>query len=379
MIVVDSSMEGGHLLGQGSYGCAFTPPLLCKSYKLQKQGKVGKVTGTEDANREIQIANILRRYPLVNNYILLPDPESCEPAPIKDQKDREIKDCESIMRTNEYKVKWNQTKQLFIPYGGKNPLGNLLLASNIHPKYFSFFDFLRHVLEAGSLLLNAGVCHFDLHPNNFIQDRYGVVRLLDLGQAFDVRHITQETVDSRWKVLVFGNESDAPNSMVTNAEAPEITVINAMRNGYSLEEAIEKVVRGKAIFGEIEKYMGISKETQKRELKEFFISSESVLQKDWVQFWKLYWPGFDSWSIGALALNILKYQMTWLEFIQGEWQQKQSMVNLTIKGLLHPNPRKRLDCMEALFLFDPNNNWIRRFGKPWLEKRQEIRARLTKN
>lgn len=369
-------MEGGHLLGQGSYGCAFTPPLLCKSYKVQKQGKVGKITLTSDANREIQIANLLRRYPLVNNYILLPDPESCEPAPIKDQTDRDIKDCEAIMRTNDYKVKWQDTKQLFIPYGGRQPLGNLLLASNIHPKYFSFFDFLRHVLEAGSLLLNAGVCHFDLHPNNFIQDRYGVVRLLDLGQAFDVRHITQETVDSRWKVLVFGNEKDAPNSMVTNAEAPEITVINAMRNGYSLEEAIERVVKGKAIFGEIEKYMGISKETQMRELKQFFTTSDSVQQKDWVQFWKLYWPGFDSWSIGALALNILKYQITWLEFIQGEWQQKQAMVNLTLKGLLHPNPRKRLDSMEALFLFDPSNNWIRRFGKPWLEKRQAIRQKI---
>lgn len=372
-------MEGGHLLGQGSYGCAFTPPLLCKSYKLQKQGKVGKVTMASEANHEIQIANILRSVPLVKNYILLPDPESCQPAPMKQQKDKEIKDCEAVVRTDEYKVKWEDTKQIFIPYGGKNPLGNLLLASNIHPKYFAFFEFMKHVLEAGSLLLNAGVCHFDLHPNNFIQDRYGVIRLLDLGQAFDVRNITQETIDSRWKILVFGNEKDAPNSMVINAEPPEITVINAMRNGYTLDEAIQYVVKGKTVFADIERYLGISKERQIQELKSFFTSSESVTKKDWVQFWKLYWPAFDSWSIGCLILNILKYQLSWIEFIQGDWQQKQAMVNLTLKGLLHPNPRKRLDCMEALFLFDPNNNWIRRFGKPWLEKRQQIRERLPKN
>ena len=372
-------MEGGHLLGQGSYGCAFTPPLLCKTYKGNKSGKVGKVTKDTDAQKEVEIANLLRSKPLVKNYILLPDPELCEPAPLKNQKDKEIKNCEAVMRENEYKVNWKETRQIFIPFGGKIPIGNLLLSSNIHPKYFAFFDMMKHVLEAGALLATSGVCHFDLHPNNFIQDNYGVVRILDLGQAFNARTIDEEVLRLRWKVLFFGSEKDAPHPVITNSEAPEITVMNAVRNGFETADAVKNVIQGKEIFNDIEKILGIPKTVSSKELQQFFDSSDSFKLGDYVGFWKYYWPGFDSWAIGCLLLTILSYQLSWTEFHQGEWQSKQQMTLLTLKGLLHPSPRKRLDCVEALFLYDPNNAWIRRFGKPWLEKRKEMRAKLPKN
>ena len=376
MIAIASSMEGGHLLGQGSYGCAFTPPLLCKKSKSIKKDKVGKITITKDANHEIAIANLLRQMPLVKNYILLPDPELCEPAPIQNQKDREIKDCEAVMRQNEYQIQWSEAKQIFLPFGGRNPLGNMIMDSNIHPKYFNFLKFMTHILEAGSLLLISGVCHFDLHPNNFLQDQYGVVRILDLGQAFNARHIDNEILDTRWKMLVFGFEETAPNPMVTNAEPPEITVINAMRNGYEIDAGINNVIVGKAIFGDMEKYLDMPKIKSLNELTAFFKSSESIQQEDWLQFWKLYWTGFDSWAIGCLLLTILQYQLSWTEFLQGEWQSKKSIVLMTLRSLLHPNPRKRLDCAEALFMLDPQNAWINRFGKSWLHQRQELRKKL---
>ena len=367
-------MEGGRLLGQGTYGCAFTPPLLCKS-KGTKHNPVGKVTLSKEANHEIEISNLLRKLPLVRNYFLLPDPESCDLKPLSEQKDKEIKDCEAISQLGEEKLEWTQTRQLFLPYGGKNPIGNMILASNIHPKFFPFFDFMKHVLEAGSMLLLSGVCHFDLHPNNFLKDQYNVVRILDFGQSFDVRHITQDIIDSRWKVLFFGNESDAPNPMVTNAEAPEITIMNSMRNGLLLDESIEKVVKGKEIFRDMEKVLGMTRGTSQAELQKFFTQSISAKTKDWLQFWKLYWTGYDAWAIGSLLLILLKYQLTWAEFVQGDWQNRRSFVLLALKGLLHPNPHKRLDCMEALFLFDPNNTWIQKFGKSWLGKRQALRQK----
>lgn len=369
-------MEGGRLLGQGSYGCAFTPPLLCKSKSVGRNTMVGKITLDKDAEQEIHIANLLRKRPLVKNYLLLPEPESCEPAPLSQQTDTEIKDCDATSRKNEYKVNWSSTRQLYLPFGGKNPLGNMIMNASIHPKYFPFFEFMKHTLEAGALLTTAGICHFDLHPNNFIQDPYGVVRILDLGQAFDSRTIDAYTVSSRWKQLMFGEEKDAPNPMVTNAESPEITIINAMRNGFILDDAIRHTVAGKAIFRDMERLLSIPAGRAQSELKEFFTSSETAQKRDWVQFFKLYWTGFDAWSIGAVLLNVLKYQVTWVEFQQGEWRQKQAMTKLTLQGLLNPNPRKRLDCVEALFLFDPNNAWIQSFGKSWLAKRQELRKKI---
>lgn len=373
------SMKGGHLLGQGSYGCAFTPPLLCKSGKTSNGKKVGKVTLKGEADHEIEVANLLRKVPLVKNYILLPDPEHCELVPMSKQKDKDVKDCEAVTRQNNYKIAWSDTRQIFIPFGGKTPIGNLLLASNLHPKYFPFFDFMKHVLEAGSTLLIGGVCHFDLHPNNFILDEYNVVRILDLGLAFNARSINQEIVDNRWKVLMFGREKDAPHEMVTNAEAPEITVMNAVRNGFSLVDAVNAVVEGKDIFTDMERYLGITKQQSKTTLLQFFRTSNAVSDGNTVDFFKLYWTGFDSWAIGCLILTVLKYQITFADFLQGEWQQRQSMTLLALKGLLNPSPRFRLDCLEALFLFDPNNEWVRQFGKGWLEQRKVLRGKITKN
>lgn len=366
-------MEGGRIIGQGSYGCVFTPPLLCKSKRTGKTGAVGKLTESTEAQNEIAIANLLRKSPLVQNYILLPEPESCEPAPLQQQKEKDLKDCGVLTRNNNYKLALKDSHQLFMPFGGRKAVGNMILAGNIHPKYFSFFPIMKHILEAGSLLLVSGVCHYDLHSNNFLLDSYGVVRILDLGQAFDVRKISEETVASRWKVLMFGQEREAPNPMVTNAEPCEITVINAMRNGYSLEDAVEKTVAEKEIFREMEKLLGFSKEEVISHLLQFFQTSDSVKKNNWVQFFKLYWTGFDAWSIGALLLHILSYQITWVEFVSGEWQQKAAMTKLALRGLLHPNPRKRLDCLEALFLFDPSNTWIQRFGKTWLSQRHAQR------
>lgn len=367
-------MEGGRLLGQGTYGCAFSPPLLCKA-KGFKHSPVGKVTLSHEANHEIQISNLLRKMPLSKNYFLLPDPESCDLKPISEQKDKEIKDCEAFAQQGNQRVQWSRARQIFLPYGGKDPLGNMILASNIHPKYFSFFDFMKHILEAGSMMLLAGVCHFDLHPNNFLKDKYNVVRILDFGQSFDVRQITDDTVDNRWKMLYFGNEADAPNPMVTNAEAPEITVMNSMRNGFLLEESIQKVVKGKQVFRDMEKLLGMTRGMSEAELQNFFSQSVSAKTQDWVQFWKLYWTGYDAWAIGSLLLTVLKYQLSWAEFVQGDWQTRSTFVTLALKGLLHPNPHKRLDCMEALFLFDPSNAWIQKFGKLWLERRQSLRQK----
>lgn len=367
-------MEGGRLLGQGTYGCAFTPPLLCKRKGL-KHEPVGKITLSKEAYHEIEISNLIRKMPLAKNYFLLPEPEPCEPLPVSQQKDKEIKDCEAITRKGDGKIEWTETKQIFLPYGGKDPIGTMILSTSIHPKVFPFFDFMRHVLEAGSMLLLAGVCHFDLHPNNFLKDRYDVVRILDFGQAFDARTIDRKTVDTRWKVLYFGGESDSPNPMVTNAEAPEVTVINGMRNGFLIEESIENVVKGKQIFQDMEKVLEMSQGNSQIQLTKFFRQSLAVSNQDWVSFWKLYWTGFDAWAIGSLILTVLKYQLSWAEFVQGDWQNRRTFVMLALKGLLHPNPHKRLDCMEALFLFDPSNKWIQRFGKPWLQKRQALREK----
>ena len=192
-------MEGGRLLGSGSYGCAFTPPLICKDKK--KRNGVGKITDKVDGEQEIHVANVLRNVPLVRNYFLLPEPESCVPA--TEQRDPEFKDCHPLFRENEYKIPLSQTIQIFEPFGGVLPFYSIMNSGELHPSKFDFYGFMRHMLEAGSTLLVGGVSHFDLHPGNILLDRKGVARILDFGMAFSSKDINKDLVDNRWKVLRF--------------------------------------------------------------------------------------------------------------------------------------------------------------------------------
>ncbi|MCV6900666.1 hypothetical protein OE165_26895, partial [Escherichia coli] len=90
-----------------------------------------------------------------------------------------------------------------------------------------------------------GVCHFDIHPSNILIDDKGVPRLLDFGMSFLTKNINNNTLDSRWKVLDF-NENY--NEDILNLEPPEVTVINALRHNYSLNNSIDLVCSNKPIF-----------------------------------------------------------------------------------------------------------------------------------
>ena len=51
-------MTGGKLIGQGTYGCVFSPPLLCKKKKIP-QSKVGKLTSEDDIKAETKAYDAL--------------------------------------------------------------------------------------------------------------------------------------------------------------------------------------------------------------------------------------------------------------------------------------------------------------------------------
>jgi serine/threonine protein kinase len=230
------------------------------------------------------------------------------------------------------------------------------------------------MLEAGSILLLAGVCHFDLHPGNLLVDKTKTIRILDFGLSFPTNTINDSVVNGRWKRLRFGFESDAAHPTVHNSEAPELTIMNATRRReYSTEDAIKMTVLGKPIFKDMETYLGISKEESRDRLLRFFESSKFAKERDYVAIWKTYWPGFDAWAIGCLLLETLKALLLLPEFTQGVYKVKKAAILSALRGLLEPDPRKRLDCMEALALFDPASPWIARFGQKWLSVRKQQR------
>jgi hypothetical protein len=369
--------SGGKLIGKGTYGCVFTPPLLCKG-KTAKKGAVGKVTHKSDAIKEIYAANLLRKIPLAENYFVLPYPEPCELEDEKKQTDKDLKSCDPLNRKNPSHIPWKNTLQLFEPYGGNRPFFNLLDSTDLHPDRFRFYDFMTHILQAGGIMLLAGVCHFDLHPNNLLVDEKGVVRILDLGQAFAAGTIAKDTVDERWKFMMFGDEKEQvmPHPYIFNSEAPELTIANGLRNDVVMNHAIHRTIHGKPVFQDMARFLGVPLSESYYELANFFRSSNAALHNDWTHVFKLYWPGFDTWALASILLQVLRMQLSWRKFTTADWRQREGPTLDALRGMLQPNPMKRLDCIEALALFDPGNAWVKRFGQKWLEAKEKNRRVL---
>lgn len=369
-------MEGGRFIDSGTFGCVFTPPLLCKSDKRIDYGKVGKITEERFAKQEIQVANKIRRFPLARNYFLLPEPESCELLEEEKQKDPGIQQCRDEFENHGDELDLKEMKQIIMPFGGTTPFYEYFHTMSLHPKNFDFFKFMIRMLEAGSILLVTGICHFDLHPGNLLVDKHKVVRILDFGLSFPTDNITNTIINGRWKRLRFGFEENAGHPSNHNSEPPEITIMNAVRKGqFTLTQAIGLTIMGKEIFQDMDKYLGISKETSRDDLHKFWNTSSFAKKRDYVNLWKIYWPGFDSWAMGCILMETFKSLVLLPDFTKGPFVHKRVALLATLRGLLDPNPRDRLDCIEALALFDPGNPWLARFGQKWLQSRKQQRKR----
>jgi serine/threonine protein kinase len=348
-------MKGGKLIGQGTYGCVFDPPLLCKKKQFPK-GDIGKITLEEDLEREKHAFKILNSIEEIKDYLILPD-ASCSPRILDNQVDSDIDKCKFLSRVDP-----THLKMIALEYGGKD-----LTKLNLKSKdSISFFTLMRHLLEAGSLIVLHGFIHYDIHAGNIVVNKNNIPKLIDFGQSFSKDEISEESIEERWKVL----------TPEYSAEPPEVTFLTAIDsyNAYRFEEAMTEIMPKKKVLHTIEKLLGVSVRTQLGNLATFFRTSKAFQEKDIVKIWKLYYPGFDSWAIGVVLLDMLKTLMFSYEFIESsEWKLKKAVVVDILIKMLHTNPKERIDCVEALSMLDPMNEIYLKYGVEWVDGRMKQR------
>ena len=344
-----NNLVGGKLIGQGTYGCVFKPPLICKK-KVLSDG-VGKVTDSEDLERELYAGKVLGQIVNYKYYFLLPE-EYCVPRLLDNQEEKDIDKCKFFQKAN-----LQDLRQYTMKFGGND----LNKATNV-----SFFVLMKNLLEAGSLMLLNNFIHYDIHNGNVLVDNNGVPRIIDFGQSFGVNEISLEAIENRWKVL----------TPTYSAEPPEVTFLTAIDsyNKYTFEEALLELMPQKKILKTIEKLLGIPVRTQIVNLGKFFQSSQAFRDKDLAKFWKLYYPGFDSWAIGVLLLEMLQKLVFSYEFIESsEWKLKKVIIVDILKKMLDSSPKNRIDCVEALSMYDPMNSIYLEYGTEWVEARGKQR------
>lgn len=346
------SLQGGRLLGSGTYGCVFDPPLLCDGKSLQRE-HLGKITGKVDYEIEERARQVLA--PLKLPYFLVADKGSaCLPA--QKQKEKDLGKCK-LLETAEP----GSMVQFTMPQGGKD-LFHRLVDNEIH----DFGNVLLQLLEAGAYLVAVKFVHFDISTSNIVMNRKGQISLIDFGMSFTADAINEDTLKLRWKS--FNPQYDA--------QPPEIDIMTGMTSGeLNFDQSIYAYMKGKPCLRLAETILGLRVAKQESDLRHFCNTSRAFKNKDWLQVWRLYWPVFDSWAIGVVLLNILRTLLFKKSFVTSAfWRKSGGLVKSILRGLLQTNPRKRLDCIEALKLYDPENGFFEKYGNSWIESRAAQRG-----
>lgn len=354
-IVIQS---GGDFINQGAYGCIFNPPLTCKGEKKPKKDskKLGKFTEISDLKNEISVWKLLSQFPESKKYVILPEMNTlCKPT-VKGIKDESgIDKCEPIKK---YGIE--NMMQFELEYGGKT------LRSRVEGDAImkiDFFDFMREMLELGSFMALHGCIHNDIHSSNIVTLDTLHPRLIDFGRSYIYNNIDKVLVDE-----LTGVNYDPAIGQIP----PEITIHQGLQNKIPADTVLTDMYKEKSGLTNAERVLGLSRTKQLSDLRTFWTTSKSVQSGDWVTFYSLYWPKVDSWAIGANLLNILKRLLLRKEFASSkEWQQRQGVVTDVLRGLMRAEPRGRLDCLNALAMYDPMNALLSSpAGKAWLSRPQ---------
>ena len=326
-------MRGGRIRGQGTYGCVFQPPLLCREKNIKlNESKVGKITMPEDAENELKIAGYLAGIKDAKNYVIISEPKPCKPKAYSRQKERNLGACEFLSEAD-----LSEVVQLIMPWGGY-PLDRL----DLDPRVFNFFDFFENILAIGAFLVLNDLCHFDIWGQNFLFDANTKPRLIDFGFTFRSSELDAEAIKFRWRQIAAFHDT----------ETPEVTLMQGVDKDITPLEMASALEESKPAVQRLANLCNVSPSEWRQELLNWVESSQSFQQKDWLTCWKLYWPGFDAWSIGAMILEVLEIQMTQVAFVkQKEWSSLGPAVLLILKGICRSHPAYRLDAVEALKLW----------------------------
>lgn len=303
------------LLEEGSYGCAFKESLPCK--KSKAVGKVGKIIRKQHAEIELTMGSIIQGIDGWARFYIIQEEDECTSSNFKKLHETYNSKCR-VLRDS----KNSNLTQILSTYGGTTLYRTPITSG------FDFMGNFRHMLEGVSKLEKQGICHFDLKENNIVVDSRGTLRIIDFGSAFLGDKVTDKTI---WRHQYNFTPEYIP-------QAPELSVQNGLHDGFTRNYSIQETIKRKGVFKTIDTVLGISSFRCENELRSFWDEED----ENWVHFFVTYWRTWDSWSVGAIFLNILKIML-----FQGLHVENLAIIKNVLKGMLECDARKRLTPTQA--------------------------------
>jgi serine/threonine protein kinase len=308
----------GKKIAEGSYGCIY-----------RNDKKVLKVSDTKEAEVELRIANIIKNIPNWSEYYIIQDKEEFETKNFTRVRPMYQGDCKIIRDTTN-----SNLRLLSSSYGGVS-VRNIEITES-----FSYEKSIRHLLEAVTKLNDQGICHYDLHGGNILEDINGKQRIIDFGSAFIGDMADVSTV----------KKHKYPFSPMFSAQPPELAIQNAIVENRDIQSSLEELIVKREIFRNSSEYTGITPSYVRKELYDFVTTEYHATDLAWAEYYRNYWRKWDTWSIGVLFLDFLKRALL-LPALRKELWDNPSMHNkirMLLRGCLEPNPKKRFSANDAL-------------------------------
>ena len=186
------NIKGGKVIGVGSYGCVFQPPLPCKEGKQPSDDMVSKLMETDDANKEMseisKITNRLRDIPNAGRYFGGFDTYICEAQSISPDDVRghecEISDVTRLVTNAGSPLELPNLSILQQKDLGKTVNDYLLHDMNDEKDLKTFLKNMIELLIKGVTPMNSvGVYHLDIKSDNVLVRDHSPV-LIDWGLSY---------------------------------------------------------------------------------------------------------------------------------------------------------------------------------------------------
>lgn len=224
------SRKGGKVIGVGTYGCVFSPPLPCYQESRPPSNYVSKLMAEDDAVSEFaetqKINAALSKIPNHSYYFAGEGIKMCELGDITEQ-DIQGKECflsefsanqvlKTVKRGN---VPPNNVRLIQQPNLGVEFFPYLLSDTKDSKKLSNLIRAMNNLLEKGIVVMNSkGIYHQDLKSNNLLVSEQ-VPRLIDWGYAL-VTSNGLPVIDAATRNEEMTQESTVPMRAVMMFNAP---------------------------------------------------------------------------------------------------------------------------------------------------------------
>ena len=188
-------MKGGKVIGSGTYGCVFKPPLMCEDERERPKNYISKVMkrrNAQDEDREIKtILDLVKDIPNHEEYFMVSGVKLCKPQlpTVRDYEDYNKK-CHALLRKG---IKsWDFGKalrngeimMLQIPDGGAS-IDDLFGEPLTEAEFSDINNALINLMVNGIVPLNnSNTLHMDIKGGNIVYSkRDKKAKLIDWGLA----------------------------------------------------------------------------------------------------------------------------------------------------------------------------------------------------